>query len=145
MASATVQELAEWLYQVEWAFQMMQVLALGCVKLSFLFFYRRIFVNRSSSWFGKIIAALIVIVVMWTVSFFFALLFACKGNWSAWWGSVLDLATKCVQTLQLELALVVSDFIVDVLIMIVPIPMVRSPDRITSFVLIFRYGAFTCP
>ena len=96
MASATVQELAEWLYQVEWAFQMMQVLALGCVKLSFLFFYRRIFVNRSSSWFGKITAALIVIVVMWTVSFFFALLFACKGNWSAWWGSVLDLATKCV-------------------------------------------------
>ena len=114
--------------QVEWAFQMMQVLALGCIKLSFLFFYRRVFVNRSSSWFSKATMAMIVIIVIWTVSFFFALLLACKGNWSAWWGSVVDLATKCVQTLQLELALVTSDFITDVLIMILPIPMVNSPD-----------------
>lgn len=57
---------------------------------------------------------------------FLCFAFACKGDWSAWWGSVLDLSTKCVETLKLELALVTTDFIVDVLIVIVPIPKVMN-------------------
>lgn len=111
---------------------MMQVLALGCVKLSFLFFYRRVFCGRTSTVFGKVAMGIIAIVVIWIISFFFALLFACKGNWSAWWGSVLDLSTKCVETLKLELALVTSDFITDVLIMVIPIPMVSSFAKFES-------------
>lgn len=110
---------------------MLQVLALGCVKLSFLLFYRRVLTTGTSSWFSKTTAGLIVVVLGWTVAFFFALLFACKGNWSAWWSSVLDLSTKCVKTLKLELALVTSDFITDVLIMILPIPMVNTEHHAT--------------
>lgn len=110
---------------------MLQVLALGCVKLSFLFFYRRVFTTGTSTWFSKTTTSLIIVVLGWTIAFFFALLFACKGNWSAWWGSVLDLSTKCVQTLKLELALVTSDFVTDVLIMVLPIPMVRLEQDTT--------------
>ena len=105
---------------------MMQVIALGCVKLSFLFFYRRIFVYKTSTFFSKILWSLIALVSIWTVTFFFALLLACKGDWSAWWGSVLDFSTKCVEILKLEFALVTTDFIADVLVVIVPIPKVMS-------------------
>lgn len=118
--------LVEHIDQVEWAFQMMQVLALGCVKLSFVFFYRRMFVHPFSSWFDKATMAMIAIIIIWMTAFFFALLFACKGNWSAWWGSVSDLATNCVQILELGLVLVTSDFATDVIIMALPMPMVCS-------------------
>ncbi|KAL8724599.1 MAG: hypothetical protein Q9166_007856 [cf. Caloplaca sp. 2 TL-2023] len=94
--------------QIEWAFQMMQMLALGCVKLSFLFFYRRVFITGVSTWFSKATTGLIIIVLVWTVAFFFALLFACKGNWSAWWGSVMDLSTKFSLTANLYWSMVES-------------------------------------
>ncbi|KAI4121453.1 MAG: hypothetical protein LQ338_006351 [Usnochroma carphineum] len=131
--------------QIEWAFQMIQILALGCVKLSFLFFYRRIFTTGISTWFNKATTGLIVIILVWTGAFFFALLFACKGTWSAWWGSVMDLSTKCVQTLKLELALVTSDFVTDVLVMVLPIPMIwrlhMSTSRKIAVTGIFLLGA----
>ncbi|TVY47473.1 hypothetical protein LOCC1_G002206 [Lachnellula occidentalis] len=111
--------------QVEWALQMMQVVQLGCIKLSFTFFYRRIFCSRTTTSFNLLTWATIGVVVAWTVSFFFALLLACKGysgEWSAWWGSVIDLSTKCVKTEKLETGLVISDFLTDVFILLLPIP-----------------------
>lgn len=116
--------------QVEWALQMMQVLELGCIKLSFTFFYRRIFVTRGrNSFFNVLTWGTIALVSAWMTAFFFALLFACKGysgDWSAWWGSIIDLTTKCVKTEKLETGLVVSDFLTDVLILLMPIPNVSS-------------------
>lgn len=134
------------LLEIEWAFQMMQMLALGCVKLSFLFFYRRVFTTGTSTWFSKVTKSMIIIVLLWTAAFFFALLFACKGNWSAWWGWVMDLSTKCVHTLQLELGLVTSDFVTDVLIMVLPIPMVSSYSQMLrqKLICVSRSGAFIC-
>ncbi|KUJ21329.1 uncharacterized protein LY89DRAFT_609882 [Mollisia scopiformis] len=111
--------------QVEWALQLMQVLELGCIKLSFAFFYRRIFVSPASKYFNVITWATIALILAWMTAFFFSLLLACKaysGEWSAWWGSVIDLTTKCVKTEKLETALVVTDFLTDVLIMLLPIP-----------------------
>lgn len=111
--------------QVEWALQMMQMVQLGCVKLSFAFFYRRIFVNRTSTYFNPLMWAVIALITAWMLAFFFALLLACKaysGEWSAWWGSITDLTTKCVETEKLETALVVTDFLTDVLILLLPIP-----------------------
>ena len=114
-------------FQIEYALQLMQIVALGLVKLSFLFFYRRIFVtgvSKTSKWFSRVTWGLIILISVWTIGFFFALLFSCKGHWSAFWSSVVDLATQCVKTLNLEMALATTDFATDVIIMILPIPKV---------------------
>ncbi|KAL8776896.1 MAG: hypothetical protein Q9194_002874 [Teloschistes cf. exilis] len=115
--------------EIEWAFQMMQMLALGCVKLSFLFFYRRVFTIGTSTCFSKITFGMIIIVLLWTAAFFFALLFACKGNWSAWLSLDVDLSTKCGNALQFELGMATSDFVTDVLIMVLPIPMMDEDKK----------------
>ena len=100
---------------------MMHGVGLGAVKLSFLFFYRRIFVIQKSSIFAITTAAMIIVVSMWTVVFFFGHLFACGINFSAWWGRHFE--TECV-SLDFELSFALSDFLMDVSIMAMPIPMV---------------------
>ncbi|KAL8640892.1 MAG: hypothetical protein Q9228_002240 [Teloschistes exilis] len=123
----------------------MQMLALGCVKLSFLFFYRRVFTIGTSTCFSKITFGMIIIVLLWTAAFFFALLFACKGNWSAWLSLDVDLSTKCGNALQFELGMATSDFVTDVLIMVLPIPMIwrlhMSTKRKLAVTGIFLLGA----
>ena len=117
--------------KIEWALQLMQMIQLGCIKLSFVFFYRRIFLSRVSTTFNILTWIVIAIIAAWMTAFFFALLLACKaysGQWSAWWGSVIDLSTKCVQTEKLETGLVVSDFLTDMIILLMPIPNVSIFD-----------------
>ena len=67
--------------------------------------------------------AMIVITIMWTVAFFFADLFACGTTFSHFWGSPLDLTT-CITTEEFTWALSISDLIMDILIIIIPIPLV---------------------
>lgn len=64
------------------------------------------------------------VVGMWSISFFFANLFACGTRFSAYWGSTIDLITKCVKTLKLLYGLSVSDFVTDLIIIITPMPFV---------------------
>ena len=105
---------------------MTSVLALGLTKLSFLCFYRRIFCKTKRQDFTNIFTAIMIFVTAgWTVSFFFAHLFACGINFSAWWGSPIDLISKCVKTEKLLEALAISDFLTDAIILVIPLPLVR--------------------
>ena len=70
--------------------------------------------------------AMLVLLALWTTAFFFSLLFLCRDHWSALWGSQMGFVTYCVNTLQHTLAFALSDMIMDVLVIIMPIPMVRS-------------------
>ena len=103
---------------------MNRTLALGCVKLSVLCFYWRIFCTGTTNLYKIVIFLMMGIVAAWTISFFFGFLFACKGNFSAWWGSFENLVAQCVQTYNMELGLAVSDVITDGIIILLPIPMV---------------------
>ena len=98
-------------------------LALGFMKLSFLFFYDRIFtVNRKSA-FSWLLTGTIMIVSVWTCTFFFGTVFQCGTKFGALWGEA-D-AGNCMNTLQATLAFCISDSVTDVIIIIIPIPLVR--------------------
>lgn len=105
---------------------MMQVLQLGFVKLSFVFFFRRIFSTSSTTPFGITTLAMAILVILWTVAFFFSTLFACRGNFAAWWISVKLLRTKCFAIIPFEGAFALSDIIMDFIIVVMPMPMVRQ-------------------
>lgn len=99
--------------------------AVTSTKLSFIFFYRRIFVTGSSTrnLFGKVTVAVIVLIVLWTLSFVFAFLFSCGSDISAHW-NVADLRSKCDKRLDAENGLAISDFLIDVIVFLLPIPRV---------------------
>lgn len=103
---------------------MMLPLALGCIKASFLFFYMRIFSISKNSPINIFLSVLLVMVAAWSISFFFATLFACRLSFWAIWGSTDDLITQCIESMQLVLALCITDFMTDVIIICIPIPLV---------------------
>lgn len=111
--------------QIEWAMYLICIPALGCIKLSVLFFYHRIFCPQEIGLARIFIIMMMCIVVLWAVGFWFANLLACKGNFSAWWGSPVDLITKCVKTLELTYSLSITDFITDAIVLLIPLPLVR--------------------
>ena len=111
-------ELTIW--QCEYAFNIMAPLALGLIKLSVLCFYRRIFRGRV---FDIINWTLIALVVLWTLGFFLVQVFDCRTHFSTNWGTLRQLQ-KCLDTFSQFLAYTVSDVIIDVFILALPVPLV---------------------
>ena len=110
--------------KIEYEFTLMQVLALGFVKLSVLYFYRRIFpANVTSKSFNIATLFMIGIIVLWTLAFFFASLFDCGTHVSAQWTN-LESQIKYCTSLDAEVAFAVSDMICDLLILVLPLPVV---------------------
>ena len=96
----------------------LSTVGLGFTKAAFLFFYTSIFVTRR---FRIVAQVVLAIVVCWTVSFFFANLFTCYPI-----SPFIEPFYKhnCVNGLALWYAMAITDVIVDVFIIIMPIPMV---------------------
>ena len=107
----------------------MQVPQLGLVKLAFLLFFRRVFVTgKTRSRFSVVTLIMLVLVIAWTTAFFLGVLFACGVDFSAWWEG-----TSCPQ-LSFEKGFIISDFLVDLLILILPIPVVSIATTEIPFV-----------
>lgn len=103
----------------------MQILALATIKLSILFFYRRIFRGQAfniASW------VLIGVVGAWAVTFFIAILAACGTSIAANFQTLGALKGECVDTFDILIALAVFDVAVDLAILIMPIPLVSPPN-----------------
>ena len=101
----------------------MQILALATIKFSILFFYRRIFRGRAfdiASW------VLIGVVGAWAVTFVIAILAACGTSIAANFETLGALKEECVDTFDILIALAVSDVVVDLAILFMPIPLVGS-------------------
>lgn len=101
-------------------------LGLGCVKISVLFFYLRIFSATRQTITHKVMVGLIALIAVWMSAFFFVQLLVCKGNFWAYWSSAVNLQKFCPGTTYKSLAFAISDFITDVIILAVPIPLVRN-------------------
>lgn len=106
--------------KIEWAVQILQTLQLGFTKLTFVVFFRRIFVTHNRSAFSIASWIMITLLIGWTVAFFFTFLFACKTHFSQWW---LKPAT-CISLLPLEIGFSLSECLIDYLIILMPLPMV---------------------
>ncbi|CAF9908946.1 hypothetical protein IMSHALPRED_007544 [Imshaugia aleurites] len=112
----------------EYAIQVIETLTFGAIKLSVLFFYRRLFVGRP---FNFLSWGLIATVLSWSIGFFFATVFECHPI-SAAWGTREQLYTECVKTHVKLDAFVISDPALDAIILALPMPFVwqlRLPMR----------------
>ncbi|KAI8960490.1 hypothetical protein F5Y11DRAFT_367390 [Daldinia sp. FL1419] len=102
----------------KFAANIISTIGLGFVKLSILVFYMGIFLGKM---FGIVSKVVLGLVICWTVSFFFANLFTCYPITpfiEAFYHN------KCVEGLSLWYSVAISDIIMDVVILTMPIPMV---------------------
>jgi hypothetical protein len=110
---------------VEYAITILLLLAYGFIKLSILFFYRRLFI-LDKNYLHYLTLALIGIVIAWMVTFIFVMAFNCGTNFQYNWGSRYDLINYCGNGLQKEEGLYVSEFVTNVLLVILPLPTVSA-------------------
>ncbi len=116
--------------KLEWAFFLMQILSMGFTKLSFVFFFRRIFITgQSRSAFAMTSLVVVAVVMVWATGFFLWFMFSCGSSFTARWTTVRTLHAECPTDIKSDLALAISDFITDVMIMALPIPMVSVERR----------------
>ncbi|OTA55904.1 hypothetical protein K449DRAFT_468729 [Hypoxylon sp. EC38] len=117
---------------------------LACVKLSALFFYRRIFcASGKRTMFGTTTWVTIVVVILWLIVFQFLTGFQCGTHFSALWdGSYIQ---YCTISFPFLYGLVISDFLLDIWILALPIPSIlrlnttlqRKVSIIGIFILAF--------
>ncbi|CAG8972832.1 hypothetical protein HYALB_00001251 [Hymenoscyphus albidus] len=109
--------------QIEFAITILIVLAYGFIKLSILFFYRRLFVTeRKGGILNTLAWILVAIIIAWMLTFIFLTIWGCGTHYTANWGSLQDLITYCSNGLQREEALYVSEFVTNILLVALPIP-----------------------
>ena len=91
------------------------------LKLAVLFFYRRIFQGKA---FNILSWTLIGIVVAWAITFFIEIAAACRDHFTVNFESLGTLKMKCADTFVGLICLAVTDVVVDLTILIMPIPLV---------------------
>ncbi|KAI1820949.1 hypothetical protein F4861DRAFT_520973 [Xylaria intraflava] len=133
--------------KIQWAFYLLLPLSLGCTKLSFLFFYRRIFAISPVSKTSLLLVGMIVLISVWMAAFFLAALFACKLDFWAQWQSPIVQIEHCISEPKLALALTITDFSTDVIVIAIPIPLVwrlnLKPSKKIAISGVFLLGTIT--
>ncbi|RAL03701.1 uncharacterized protein BO80DRAFT_349179 [Aspergillus ibericus CBS 121593] len=107
---------------VDWITWVVMTPANGLIKLSSLFLYRRIFAVGQERVFGMLSWILIGLCTLWTLAFFFATIFGCGRHFAYPWGPLGEIGS-CNTNARLE-AMMITDLITDVLVWILPVPMV---------------------
>lgn len=105
---------------------MLLPLALGCTKMSFLFFYKRIFAINRIGTTNILLIGMLVFIFLWMVGFLLTALFQCKLDFWAAWTSPMTQVEHCISQPKQALALTITDFSTDIIIIIMPIPLVRG-------------------
>jgi hypothetical protein len=109
------------------------ILAIGFIKTSVSFFYLQIFSAHST--FRPVIYVWIVIMTLWTTSFFIAFMAICgdHGIFSA--RSHMNPAVQkreCGDTQDLDFGVLISGTVSDLITVLLPIPMVWGPWSIAD-------------
>ena len=108
---------------MEFVFFLVGAVAYGSIKLSVLFFYRRIFITGAASKTFDIVSKIFIVASSaWALTFCFLLLFSCGRHIDWLWG----VGENCLDTAELTRTLFVSDVIIDTLVICLPIPTVGS-------------------
>jgi hypothetical protein len=98
------------------------ILAIGLIKLSVVFLYRRVFsISRSFSIYSTFLIALII---TWTIAFLGANIFQCGAHPAAAWTSIMQIMEYCDDTSGATAALALTDLIMDLVIIAAPMPIV---------------------
>ncbi|KAI3318415.1 hypothetical protein HD806DRAFT_512197 [Xylariaceae sp. AK1471] len=107
--------------QVQIALDVFTNTTLAFVKLSALFFYRRIFCSGGKrAIFSPVTWVTIVVVILWLFIFQFLTAFQCGTHFSALWDG--SYTKYCTISFPVLYGLVIADFLLDVWILVIPIP-----------------------
>ncbi|KAI1747284.1 hypothetical protein F4782DRAFT_521660 [Xylaria castorea] len=133
--------------QIQWSYYLILPLALGCTKMSFLFFYRRVFAIDRTGATNIFLVGMIILIIMWATAFFLTSLFQCKLDFSAAWTSPIAELEHCISQVKIALALTIADFITDIIILVIPIPLIWQLNlKLTKKIAVtavFLLGAVT--
>lgn len=126
----------------------MVVTSFALIKLSFLFFYKRVFVYDKTNWKDTrnfLILTLITLTILWGSGFILIILTGCRNHFSAHYSLSKNTADYCINTFKYLYAFAISDFITDLLIFFTPIPFIcrlrLSFKRKLGVLLVFLLGA----
>lgn len=93
--------------------------------MSIVYFYRRIFVSRKHTTFDVITHVVNATMFLWSLAFVLMVIFDCGSHIFANWGSAADQEAYCAAIGHtMEEGLAGSDLILDVVLIILPIPSV---------------------
>ncbi|KAG8169977.1 hypothetical protein KVR01_000722 [Diaporthe batatas] len=109
--------------KTKYAYQLLGTIGLFVVKLSVLFFYRRIFSVRA---FNIVNTVFIYLTLAWGLAFTFAGAFQCTPVSTLWDKFEIEYGDSCVNVQPFYLGFGVSDLILDVLIFALPMPHLYS-------------------
>jgi len=101
------------------------ILAYGCIKMSIVAFYRRLFVIDRWSTFGIVTFVTQVVLVLWSIAFLLLVIFPCGSHIWANWGSTSDQLALCPVGFTSEYGIAGSDLILDLYVFLLPLPCVR--------------------
>ncbi|OTB14125.1 hypothetical protein K445DRAFT_23906 [Daldinia sp. EC12] len=129
----------------KYVFQVIEKPAFGLIKLSLIFFWKRLF--RPAKYFSTVCWVMIGITSGWALSFFFATLFQCGTKWKFNVADVKTFRDECNSSPNMIAAFTGLDLLTDVIIMFMPVPLIwglRMPTRKKASVTgIFILGLFT--
>ncbi|KAL8710643.1 MAG: hypothetical protein Q9220_004867 [cf. Caloplaca sp. 1 TL-2023] len=133
--------------KVEFIIFVIMVPAYGLIKLSVVYFYRRIFVKGiPDSRFNIVTHATSVVIIIWTIVFFFMEIFKRGHKVEDNWGPLIKIK-EGISGAVLNNGLFISDFITDLWIVLLPIPLVvrlnMSTVKKLTVIGVFSLGAMS--
>lgn len=111
--------------QMEYAIELTYCVAITTIKFSILLFYRRVFINQTTS--KNFIVAWYVITVwcfLWGISTFFAAAFQCTPVSYGWTQFTGKTKGKCLDFTALLLSTAIINICTDVAVLVLPMPLV---------------------
>lgn len=97
--------------------------------MSVLLMYRRLFIG---SLFSRYSLLMCVVIVLFSLSFFFAFAFQCRTNIQNLWSSLETIERYCDNTGAIDFGFVIADVLTDIMILVIPIPIVWRLQLSTS-------------
>lgn len=98
-----------------------------------MLFYSRVFRVGSAFPTTILIYVMNTLIILWGVGFTVALLSSCGTHFSRQWGNYEEMLSCPAKQGMLNQGLITSDFLMDLLIMLFPIPLVSSGRRGAGF------------
>ena len=125
--------MTETLIQLQFAFQILMVICYGFIKISIVCFYRRIFVTHKRKAFNVVTTAVNVVLFLWSLTFVLIIIFPCGRHMYANWGTPASQMAYCDAIGHTsEEGLAASDLILDVVLLVLPLPSVSTVCRKSS-------------
>lgn len=103
---------------------MLETAALAFIKLSCIFFFQHFFQAGSNRIVNMLIHNIVGLIIIWGLGYFFSFLFACQIHFNYFWTNLENQLKYTADLTMIQLSLSISDVIVDVILLVFPIPLV---------------------